>query len=522
MSFWNVCSVVSLFGVLASYSVQASAASKVIGSIESVKSQANGSVVIAGWACDSTIASSIDVHAYAVNAAGLKGAVLVGNSKANLSSEAAISTSCKTSGIPHRFQITVSVDTVRKYLGKKVYVHGISKSGGLNYSIAKSGTLLFPKSVTVAPSPSPSPSATPKPSASPSPSATPVVQTGTFDATCYLARYPDVKASATYGKNPKLHWTNLGQKEGRYPGCQIGSTASNSMTVDLLPSQFAGSVTSLKWNGREFINIYDHGRQLQSAMQVDGYAECNNPTEAGSEADAKKLTTTSAMTNISFGSANSFTTDTLMAYWSANRVTGACVKGSDSRVTSPQSKHILQKTVAIGYKSDQQIAKVSVTFKSPRNEVSSAFVYEFLTGYLNSEFTQFYTLSGSALSKVTQLNDISGSGFPAGSYHTGTKLPSALATADGKFAMGVYFQMSQLSKCSTSFHGYNLYKFNLGGSGAKGNATNKWSLAVNESLNSACVVADGAYYNRTFETYIVVGTLDQVREKLIKLRTDLP
>lgn len=520
MSALYVRSIVSLFVALSAFSAQAATASKIIGNIDSVTSQTNGSVVIAGWACDKTIAASIDVHAYAVKAAGLSGAVLVGNSKANLASDAAISASCMTSGIPHRFKIAVPIDTVRKYLGKKIYVHGISKSGGLNYTITNSGSVLFPTSITVTPTPTPVPTPTPTPKPSPTPA--PVIQSGTFDAACYLARYPDVKASATYGTNPKLHWTNLGQKEGRYPGCQIGSSANNSMTVDLTPSRFAGAVSSLKWNGKEFINIYDHGRQLQSAMQVDGYAECNNPTEAGSEADARKLTTTSALSNISFASANSFTTETTMAYWSASRVTGACVKGQDPRVTTARSNHILKRTVTIGYKADQQISKMAMTFKSPRNDVSSGFVYEILTGYLNSEFTEFYTLNGSDLTKVTKLNDISGAGFPAGSYHAGSKLPSALSNADGSYAMGVYFPGSQLAKCSTAFHGYNLYKFNLGGSGANGNATNKWSLAVNEPLNSACVVADGAYYNRAFEVYVVVGTLAQVKEKLIKLRTDLP
>jgi hypothetical protein len=497
--------IVSVFGALSCLTPAANAATKIIGNIDSVASQGNGSVIISGWACDMSVAQSIDVHAYGVNAAGLSGAVLVGNSKANLKSAAAISTSCKTSGIAHNFQITVPVDTVRKYLGKKVYVHGISKSGGLNYTITKSGSFAFPTSIAVAPT-------TPAP----------VVQTGVFNAVCYLARYPDVKASATYGKNPQLHYTNLGKKEGRIPGCLIGADSKTSMSIDILPSQFAGAITSLKWNGREFINIYDHGRQLQSAMQVDGYAECNNPTEAGSEADARKSTSTSALSSIQFASKDSFTAETMMAYWSASRVTGACVKGKDPRVTTPQSKHILHKTVSIGYKSDQQIAKIAVTFKSPRNDVSSAFVYEYLTGYLNSEFTQFYNLNGNTLAKVTKLNDISGSGFPAGSYHAGSALPSAMASADGSYAMGVYFPMSQLAKCSTAFHGYNLYKFNLGGSGATGNATNKWSLAVNEPVNSACVIADGSYYNRTFEVYVVVGTLDQVQAKLIKLKSELP
>ena len=53
--------------------------------------------------------------------------------------------------------------------------------------------------------------------------------------------------------------------------------------------RLAGAIHSLTWNGREFINSVDHGRQLQSASNLDGgtpiTAETFNPTEAGSRDD---------------------------------------------------------------------------------------------------------------------------------------------------------------------------------------------------------------------------------------------
>ncbi len=55
-------------------------------------------------------------------------------------------------------------------------------------------------------------------------------------------------------------------------------------------SRLAGAIDSVKWDGVEFIDSHDHGRQLQSAINadVDGvfHVECYNPTEAGSVADA--------------------------------------------------------------------------------------------------------------------------------------------------------------------------------------------------------------------------------------------
>lgn len=54
-------------------------------------------------------------------------------------------------------------------------------------------------------------------------------------------------------------------------------------------SRLAGAVHSILWNGQEFIDSTDHGRQRQSACSFDSmsddpfWAERYNPTEAGME-----------------------------------------------------------------------------------------------------------------------------------------------------------------------------------------------------------------------------------------------
>ena len=48
----------------------------------------------------------------------------------------------------------------------------------------------------------------------------------------------------------------------------------------------AGAIASLKVNGHEIADDHDHGRQIQYAFQYNGQGEANNPTEAGSAADA--------------------------------------------------------------------------------------------------------------------------------------------------------------------------------------------------------------------------------------------
>src|SRR5438105_14854215 len=69
----------------------------------------------------------------------------------------------------------------------------------------------------------------------------------------------------------------------------IRAAAAPSDMVITTTSRLAGAIHSLTWNGREFIDSFDHGRQLQSASNFDVggelTAETFNPTEAGSMRD---------------------------------------------------------------------------------------------------------------------------------------------------------------------------------------------------------------------------------------------
>src|SRR5690242_16936202 len=75
----------------------------------------------------------------------------------------------------------------------------------------------------------------------------------------------------------------------------ISGKFQNSEIVVGASKRFAGAIDSLTWNGREFINAYDHGRELQSAVQFNGAVECLNPTEAGSLDDDRGATSTSQL-----------------------------------------------------------------------------------------------------------------------------------------------------------------------------------------------------------------------------------
>src|SRR5205085_4632706 len=69
----------------------------------------------------------------------------------------------------------------------------------------------------------------------------------------------------------------------------IRGKAGPSDIVITTTARLAGAIHSLRWNGQEFIDSADHGRQLQSAANFDGggrfFPETFNPTEAGSRKD---------------------------------------------------------------------------------------------------------------------------------------------------------------------------------------------------------------------------------------------
>lgn len=69
----------------------------------------------------------------------------------------------------------------------------------------------------------------------------------------------------------------------------IRAKAGPSQPLITTTIRLAGAIRSLTWDGKEFIDSQDHGRQLQSAANFDCgkpfVPEGFNPTEAGSRRD---------------------------------------------------------------------------------------------------------------------------------------------------------------------------------------------------------------------------------------------
>src|SRR5438270_13904772 len=79
-------------------------------------------------------------------------------------------------------------------------------------------------------------------------------------------------------------------------------------------SQFAGAVSSIKWGGKEFINNWDHGRQLQLDSQFFNRYICYNLYEAGSFNDGQSSTSSSKLLSLA-ASGNHLEATTEMAWY---------------------------------------------------------------------------------------------------------------------------------------------------------------------------------------------------------------
>jgi hypothetical protein len=121
-------------------------AGPVIGVIDDVRYEGDQFYVF-GWACQQGNRSSIDVHLYAIHAAGAKPAgayVLAG--KADQDNEPAVDRECRdANGGKHRFKIALPNQLLRTFHNKSLYAHGIAVAGNVeNAAIAGSGKFRFP------------------------------------------------------------------------------------------------------------------------------------------------------------------------------------------------------------------------------------------------------------------------------------------------------------------------------------------------------------------------------------------
>ncbi len=206
----------------------------------------------------------------------------------------------------------------------------------------------------------------------------------------------------------------------------IRAPFGGSEIVITTTSRLAGAIHSVTWNGKEFIDSTDHGRQLQSASSFDNSPtappETFNPTEAGSMRDGAGPRSTSRLLEIR-SSPGELHTRTQMAFWLTPADRSA---GVPARNTAALSGHLLAKQVRIGVPGSPNVLDYTVTFTVPAGEPHATAQFEALTGYMPAEFARVWHLNP-ATRKLEPLTDGPGE----------QRDPVALSTDDGKYAMGI-------------------------------------------------------------------------------------
>ncbi|HWB00738.1 MAG TPA: hypothetical protein VG713_19730 [Pirellulales bacterium] len=277
----------------------------------------------------------------------------------------------------------------------------------------------------------------------------------------------------------------------------IRAPALGSEIVITTTHRLAGAIDSLTWGGAEFIDSADHGRQLQSACSFDCaragefWAECFNPTEAGSRDDGAGNKSSSRLLSL-HAAGNELRTSTQMAFWLAP---GEKSSGRPALNDTVLSRHRVAKRVHIGYRQWAGVLDYHVTFTVPAGEHHTFAQFEALTGYMPAKFSTFWKLAPDS-GKLEPLDD-----HPGEQRH-----PVVLATADGQHAMGVYSP----DQPSRGFEqaGYGRFRF-------AAEQVVKWNCVFR--VRNPAGIAAGDY---PFRMFVAVGTSDDVQQALAALRAE--
>lgn len=272
----------------------------------------------------------------------------------------------------------------------------------------------------------------------------------------------------------------------------LRAEAGGSTIVLTTTSRLAGAIHSLTWGGKEFIDSFDHGRQLQSAANFDCgkrlLAETFNPTEAGSRADGTGPRTSSRLLALE-AKGTELSTRVQMAFWLRP---GERSEGHRAYNDTVLSRHIVSKRVRLGFRDMPHVLDYRVTFTVPEGERHTHAVFEAVTGYMPAEFETFWRFDPRG--KVLKPLD-DGPGEQAD--------PVVLATKDGKHAMGV-FSPEQPSPGFAGV-GYGRFRFRE----AK---VVKWNCVFRVADGKGIRPGDYSY-----QTYVVVGTKETCEQALARL-----
>jgi hypothetical protein len=281
---------------------------------------------------------------------------------------------------------------------------------------------------------------------------------------------------------------------------QISGQFDGSPIVIKTTDRLAGAIDSLVWRGKEFVNSLDHGRQIQYAWTLNGNSECENPTEAGSFNDGSGPTSSSQLLSL-IAENNWLTTTSYPAYWLAPgqlQPGGVCGTAKNTTVVSD---NLFRKTVVIGWNGLPNVIEFLAGITIPKGINSVCF--EAPTGYQPADFSAFWQYNPD----TGLLTNVTSQVSPPNPCCQNQDLPIIIATTNGQYAIGSY--LPSYSPLVKENEGRRFYGFaNFPG------ITTKWNAIQ-------CFYSPQPARDYAIRTYVVIGTLDQVKTTIGQLHEKL-
>ena len=207
---------------------------------------------------------------------------------------------------------------------------------------------------------------------------------------------------------------------------------TNSVLTVATSTRDAGAICSIVFAGKELVNDYDHGRQVQVAWTYNNLGESYNPTEAGARGDGLGNVSSSTVVAASATEDTLATTSHPAHWWYPGTNGNPGNRRADN--TAVRTKDTLKKTITLGYAGDPHVIvfdteiTVSAELTGPAPKEIRTQVPACYTGFELTEHALF--------NRTTGVYQKSSAGVPQGSKDR-QRVP-IINSLDGRYAVGMY------------------------------------------------------------------------------------
>lgn len=288
-------------------------------------------------------------------------------------------------------------------------------------------------------------------------------------------------------------YTDQGMSLWGYP--RHGLTAEHFLEltaggITVKSNKVAGSaVFEWWWNGKQFINDRDYGRQMQSSINWFVGETLYNPTEAGdrySDYSIPAYKRHGSPITEEYNSGNDHITRCVPLEWSPGSFGG----GTDNPVIWRGGS--LGKTITLNFNGMGAVARYQTHLTTPITTGSSTCI-EIPTVYLTNDFNRYYDYNAETQTLTEHSLSYNQSWTSYGINYGGV----IISTSNQNYAMGIYGKNGNVGGW-VSF--WALYCFNDGGGSGKYDG----GCAKMSGAWGAGNLTPGGYY---WNTYIVTGTV---------------